>query len=91
MKSMHLSFALAIFGTVGIKRSFSFEDEPLKRKGFKYSRSAYWSALPIANTCVFLALLLLKRWKIQSVLYSLLLWFINSFQRYLLESVQRHL
>lgn len=25
-------------------------------KGYKYSRSAYWSALLITNTCVFLAL-----------------------------------
>jgi len=91
MKSMHLSFACAFFGTVGMKRSFSFEDVPLKRKGFKYSRSAYWSVLPITNTCVFLAMLLMKRWKIWSVLYSLLLWVINSFQQYLLGSVQRQL
>lgn len=60
-------------------------------KGFKYSRSAYWSALLITNTCIFLAMLLLKRWKIRSVLYSLFIWFINSFQQYLLGSIQRHL
>lgn len=93
MKSVHLPFALAFlfffFCTVGTKRSFSFEDVPLKRKGFKYFRSAHWSALPITNTCVFLVLI--KRRKIRFVLYSLLLWFINSFQPYSLGIVQRHL